>query len=221
MATKTEVEQTSPAQVPALYSPPPLDITSDDIALPRIYIGQFMSQHVKDKAVNVGDVYAAAGPDDGDPQVLWASGSDAAKAPVFHVLSMQRGLSATINGELQRFKVGDPSAPEDAWITYNYVVALPEVDPSVPYKFLLTKTGRPAAKQVNLVLSKNAGTGPAWNHAFALTSAKRENQKGEFYVARVQNVEAKPENIAIANELALMVSGQADEYHATGEEPAI
>lgn len=214
-----EVAVPETASVPALaYRAPALDITAEDVALPRIYLGQFMSQAVKDGLAKAGSIYAATGPDDPDPNVL----SDGKEPVRLHILGLTKGKSySEPGGELELYDYNDPNAPAEAWTTYNYSVALPTVDPEMPHKWLLTKTGRNTAKQINTVLKKNEARGPAWTNAFDLTAVKRENNKGEFFVARVSVVEPDPEHVKVAEALGIMISGNSADYGSTGEEPAI
>lgn len=204
--------------VPALAPTPAFDIGTEDVALPRVYLGQYMSDHVKEDRVPKGSVFTATGPEDDDPQVLWTGEND---APVrVHVLSLERGKSASIDGELEMYAYDDPDAPAEAWTTYNYVVCLPEVDESLPFKWLLTRTGQQAAKNINLIIMKNEKTKPPYANAFDLTAKKRSNAKGEFFVPRVKPAEADDAHVKIAAEMATMLSGQSAEVKATGEEPA-
>lgn len=214
----TDVAQQAKAQVPDLVRAPVLDITAEDIALPRIYIGQFMSEHVKQQLVKPGSIFTASGADDPDPQVLSTLEGEGV---IVHVLGMRKGKSFSDGGELQLYDYNDPSAPDDAWITYNYTVCLPEVDEEVPYKWLLTRTGRPAAKQINTVLAKQSDKGPCWVNAFRFTTAQRENAKGEYFVARCAPIEADKQHIEIAESLGILVSGSTAEVQATGDQPAI
>lgn len=217
MASKAVAEREAP-QVPALRPTPALEIEAQDIALPRIYIGQYMSKAVQEQLVKAGSIYSATGQDDGDPQVLWNQGDDS--GVVFYVLGLRKGKSIQDNGELVLFDYDDPNAPPDAWVTYNYSVAVPSVDTEIPFKLLLTRTGTPAARNINLILKKNATRSPAWATAFSLTAAARENAKGKFFVARVQQVEHVKEDVEFAEQLALMIAAAPIETQAT-EQPAI
>lgn len=217
MAGKAVAEREAP-QVPALRPTPALEIEAQDIALPRIYIGQYMSKAVQEQIVKAGAIYTATGQDDPNPNVLWNQGDEG--GVVFYVLSLRKGKSIQDNGELVLFDYDDPNAPPDAWVTYNYAVAVPSVDEDVPFKLLLTRTGTPAARNINLILKKNAARNPAWATAFSLTAAPRENAKGKFFVARVQQVEANANDVATAESLALMVAAAPIEAQAT-EQPAI
>ncbi len=217
--TKAALAERPAPQVPALHQTPALQITAEDIALPRIYIGQYMSKAVQEQLVKAGDVYSATGQEDPDPQVLCPEGSD--EGVIFYVIALRKGKSISDGGELQLFDFDDPSAPPEAWVTYNYTVCVPSVDEDVPFKLLLTKTGRPAALNINTVLKKNSISGPAWVNAFKLTTAKRENAKGKFYVARVTTVEADAKAVEVAQNLAIQMSASVVEHGSTGEQPAI
>lgn len=221
MTESTAVEQAVPASVPALVTTPALEIEASDVQLPRLYIGQFSSDQVQDEKVKVGELFTALGQEDPDPQVVSAKGEDAAGV-LIHVLGMRKGKSLSKDGELELYAYDDPEAPADAWVTYNYAVALPEVDQELPYKMLWTRSATPAAKQLNLVLSKNAGSGPPWTTAFRVRTAFRENEKGKWYVPRVSVVEADEDNVTVAANLAALIASQpATEFKSGGDEPAI
>ena len=215
----TEVEKVA-GGVPDLVRTPALEITAEDVQLPRLYVGQFMSQAVQDGAVKAGDVYVADGADDPSPEVLFNSGSNEPGALV-HILNLRKGKSAQVDGDLMLFDFDDPSAPEDAWVTYNYVVALPEYDTEVPAKWLLTRTGRPTAQRINTVIKRNEATAPAFAHAFRVKTVERKNEKGRFYVPAITVAEARSEDVEVAGKLAVSISGRAPEALPQGEQPAI
>lgn len=217
--TGKAVDTVAPASVPDLYRPPAIEISAEDVVLPRIYLGQFMTEAVKNQLVKPGCVFTASGPDDPDPNVLHTLGSD--DGPIVLVLAMKRGKSFSDGGELQLYDYDDPTAPAEAWITYNYTVCIPDVDEEVPFKWLLTRTGRPAAQQINTVLKKNEGRGPAWHNAFKVTTVQRENTKGEYFVPRVATVEPTAKQVEVSEALAIMISGHSADVQARGEEPAI
>lgn len=218
--TSTEVTEATKGSVPALVHQPALEIEAEDVALPRMYIGQYMSDHVKDKSSDVaaGDIFSAVGSDDPDPQVLFDGDGEGV---LIHVLGLRKGKSLSVDGELETWSYDDPDAPAEAWTTYNYFVFLPEVDQDVPYKWLLTRTGKPAAQQINTVLKRAEGRGPSWSVAFRVTTAQRKNRKGEYFVPRVRQVDAEEDHVAQAEKLAQMIAGVSAEAQATGDEPAI
>jgi len=216
MATNEIAEQKS--SLPALNTTPALEITAEDVALPRMKIGQFMTGLVQEGVVPAGAFFTTLGAEDPDPVIVDQDENDGV---LVHVMSMSRGKSVSEGGELITFDYNDPDAPADAWVTYNYVVVLPEVDTDFPVKWLLTRTGRPAAQQLNLVLAKNSAAGPPWSQAFRVTTVERENKKGKYFVPRVRHVEADEANVEVCNKLSAMVSTDPASAQATGDEPAI
>lgn len=218
MTATTEVAKTE-AAVPALANTPALELTADDVALPRVYLGQFMSAHVQEKRVPSGSIFTALGQDDPEPEVLWEQGQD--EGVKLHVLSLTKGKSISEGGELVLFDFHDPNAPEDAWVTYNYVVAIPAVDPDLPFKWLCTRTARPCAQQINLILAKNQAKGPAHELAFELTAAERSNAKGKYFVPRARHIEADDESVKLAATQAASLGAAAQAPATSTNEPAI
>jgi len=200
--TGTEVAAQEPAGVPALAGTPATELNAEDVALSKIKLGQHMSSAVQDGIVPAGCIFSTTGPDDPDPVVLWEQGDD--KPLTFHVLALKKGKSVSVEGELELYAYDDPNAPHDAWVTYNYVVALPAHDQEMPYKLLLSKTGKPAAQSINTVVAKNA-TVPAYTLAFEMECKQRENKKGKFYVPQIRHVEATEEGTALAEKLFVVV----------------
>lgn len=216
MSNITRVESTLPA-----LRGPVLDISAEDVTLPRLAVGQFMSNVVQEGLVTAGSLYLHVGQDDGDPNVLFDPKNDKGDGVLIHVIGLRKGKSLVVDGQLLRFDYNDPDAPSEAWVTFDYFVALPEVDDTVPGKFLLTRASAPAAKQINLVLLKGAQAGKAAHElAFRVSSVARENAKGKYFVVRVKPVEADAAHVALAQGMVDMVAGSAVEKSA-GDAPAI
>jgi hypothetical protein len=196
----SKVAERPAAQVPDLIRTPALEITAQDVVLPRIKMGQYMSGAVKEQLVNPGQLYATVGQDDPDPMIL---GDEI----TFYVLHVRRGKSfSEPGGELQRYDFDDPDAPAKAWVTFDYTIAVPEFDAGTPFKLLLTKTGMPAARQLNTILLR--ATVPQYSLAFRLATKKRENAKGEFFVPQIALVEGDPAQIQAVMDLAVTLSSQ-------------
>lgn len=200
--TGTDVAPQEPAGVPALAGTPATELNAEDIALSKIKFGQGQSNAVQDGIVPLNCIYATTGPDDPDPVVLWEQGDE--KPLRLHVLALKKGKSISVDGELELYAYDDPNAPAEAWVTYNYVVVLPDHDTEMPYKLLLSKSSKPAAQAINTVVAKNATT-PAYKLAFDLVVKPRENAKGKFCVAQIRHVEASDEGIEVAEKLLAMV----------------
>jgi hypothetical protein len=217
-----EVATTQAAGVPALAPTPANELSGEDIALPSIKLGQFMSDHVQEDRVPKGSIFSAAGADDPNPEVLWEQG--AKEKLRFYVLALKKGKSVSADGELVLFDYNDPDAPAEAWVTYQYTIAIPAADEGMPYKFLLTRTGKPAAQQINTILAKNSAT-PAYRLAFELDCKERSNKKGTFYVPRVAHVEATEAEVEVAERLSALVNADPTAAQAApadrAEEPGI
>jgi len=214
--------QRDEASVPDLVRTPALTITAEDVSVPRLYLGQFMSAAVQEQLVKPGSIYAALSGDDPDPQVLYELGDKKKDAGVlFYVLGLRKGKSVSEDGELKLFDYDDPSAPPDAWVTYNYTCLIPDVDTEVPCKLLLTRSSRQTALKINTVLKRTSIAGPAWINGFKLTAAERENKKGKFFVWQVAQVEATKEHVALSAALAPLLTTAPSTFASTGEEPAI
>lgn len=220
MAGSSVARREAPS-VPALAPTPATTIGAEDVAIPRLYIGNFMSEAVKAQLVKFGDVFLALGPDDTDPQVLWSLDQKADAGVLFHVLHLRKAKSwsPSPGAPLQLYDFDDPQAPEDAWTTYNYVLFLPEVDPDMPARLLLTKSGKTTAQKINTVLLRNASSGPDWLNAFRLTSLKRRNDKGEFAVAQVAIAEANPKHQQRAGELFTQIRRGLEQRSTTTSGP--
>lgn len=222
--TSTDVAVPETANLPALASTPALGLSASDISLPKLYRGESQSNAFKDKLVPLGSIFIASGGDDPEPQVVWEEGTE--EGILFHVLAVQKGKSISVDGDLQTFAFDDPSAPDDAWTTFTYVVALPEIDDEIPVKLLMTKTSTPTAKRINFLLLKNEGN-PSYNLAFRLSLTERKAEKGgqkfQWYVWNASTVEADPKNVAIAAKVAQLVAAPASNNieRSAGTEPAI
>jgi hypothetical protein len=192
------------------------EISAEDIALPRVKIGQFMSQAVQDQLVKPGAIFSSLGQDDAEPATLWKPGDK--KGLLMHVLQLRKGWSLMQDGNLETWRFDDPTRPDDAWATYDYTVCLPEVDPDLPYKFLFTRTGRSAAQKINLQLKRAP---QAHEIAFRVESLERSNDKGRFFVPRIVNEPADKKNVAAAADLLSMIAPAAAAPAAVSNEPAI
>lgn len=223
--TGKAVAKVEVAAVPALVQTPALQISADDIALDRIYFGQYMSQAVQAKLVELGDIYAAPSADDGDPTLLWKWSEDTEDPGVLiHVIQLTKRLSVQDgSGSLQLFDFGDPEAPADANVTYNYVLVCPELDQDIPYRMTLTRSGSKAARNMNTTMIRAAHTTPSYGLAFRLTSKIIKGGKGTYAEATVKSVEAEPANVAVAEKLFQSISqSQASQpASAPANEPAI
>jgi hypothetical protein len=210
--------------LPALAPTPAVaGLTGADVALPKLYKGETQSNAFKDDLVPKGCIYVASGGDDPEPQVIWEQGK--ADGVLVHVLDLVKGKSLQdANDELQTWRFDDPEAPAEARTTYTYIVALPEVDEDIPVKLLMTKTSTGTAKRINFELLKAQGQPLAYRITAVEKKAEKGGQKFQWYIWQEQKVEATPENIAIAERVAQLVTSAPADIERTsgpGNEPAI
>jgi hypothetical protein len=210
----TELANTK-GSVPALRHDPSTQIERTDLALPRLYIAQDMHSAVQEGFVKRGSIFVATDSEDPSPDVLSPPGGDGVR---FYYLGLRKGKSLSVNGELFTYRYDDPDAPAEAWTTYTYFVYLPAYADDLPVRWLLTRTGRPTAQKINTVLARQAGKGPLHEVAFEVTAFQKQNDKGKFFVPRVQPTEARANEVEIAADLA---STFGDSGATQSDEPAI
>lgn len=226
MASK-EVERRAPS-VPELAPTPATTLTAEDIKPSRIYVANYMSEAFKRHRVEYGDLFLATGADDPEPQVLWHAGSDEPGALV-HVLHLRKAKSwdhGVKGGPLTQYRYEDPAAPDQAWVTWNYTLYLPEVDQDLPARMLLARSGRGTAQRINTVLMRNAAVGPMWSSAFRLTTSERKDGSNEWAVIDVRTTPAEAAHVQRASELFELIrpglaAMESRQTTPTGEEPGI
>lgn len=233
------------AAVPALAYDPGTTIESDDVSLPRIKIAHYMHGYVQDNQLVAGSIFSETGPDDPDPQSLVTAEKGNVGTPdgdpgleFFVLQGPLKGWSYSEKGsndDLETWRFDDPNRHPDAWRTYKYVLAVPDADEDVPFTLLLTKTSIPAAKQINTVLVRSAGSGPTSEIAFRLRAKFRSKtiggQEQRWYIAQVSlsdeptnkaEREKREKSLEVVRQLAGIV-GQAPSTPppAAVNEPAI
>lgn len=208
--------------VPALYTPPPMEIDASDVQIGGVKFGHPSSTLCQDHDIKLGTIYTATSKDDPDPQTLYVPGGKD-EGVLLHVLGMYKGKSYGSGDDFETWGFNDPDAHPDADTTYNYQLALPEIDPDMPFKMTVSRSKAAAARTINTVLVKNAAKGPAYTFAFRMTTVnKRKEGVGSWTVPQVRLVEATPENVAIAEQLAMMVGSRNEAPAAPASDaPAI
>lgn len=210
--------------LPDLYSPS-ASIDANDVQVPTIKFGHPQSELCAELGIKLGVIYAAAGRDDPDPQILWDPAVEGKNPGMrFHVLDMEKYKSRVVDGEVERFDFHDADAPEGCDTVYRYTVVLPGVDEQMPFRMSLYRTKANAARAINTVLVKNEGKSPAHHIAFEMTTRnKKVEGKGSWTVPLVRMVEATPEDIAVATRLAAMIGASSGGSSSApkADEPAI
>lgn len=225
MSESTAVAETASA-VPARRYDSSREITREDVALPRIKKGEFMSDHVKEGRVAYGAIFAELGNDDPAPVTLAEAGNPSTKPVTMYVLDGPRkawSLSdkALTGGELKTWAFDDPERPEEAWVTYQYAVAIPDHDQDLPYTILFTRTSAPAAKQLNLLLMKASQSGDPAETPIALTAKKVSKGSNDYTILQVALADVKAsdkaKHLEVVNNLrALAEAGNEVKANTSG-----
>jgi hypothetical protein len=195
--------------VPALAYDAASSVSAEDIAIPTIYMGQRAQSLVEAGFAKPGDIYSAQSQDDSDAQVLWEYGSKD-EGVLIIPLHLRKSWSfspgAGMQLEIWPFEargrdypdgppLDDPDPKKRAWLTYNYTLLVPEVDPQMPYRTRFYRSGVPAAQKINFEQAKD----PGHLHAFRWVTTERSRQGvGKWYIPQLVNAEATAEQFASA-----------------------
>lgn len=221
MSNEVAVRVRGGSEIAPLYDRSTFNVDAGDIALPKVYICQALTKAVQDELAKAGDVIVAAGAEDPDAEVVY-SAKEGGVGVLFHVLRVDKGKSfSENNGPLQSWAFNDPAAHPDAWTTYTYTVALPDIDPDMPHKLLLTRSNQGTARRINLLLAKSVQRGGhLYDLAFRLTTEPKQNDKGKWYIAVVKAVEPDSEGITVSESLSDMVNSTPAAAPTTAAEDA-
>lgn len=198
-----QLDTVTPAVPDLVRSRDPYAITADDIAIPRLYLGQAISKPVEEGLVKSGQFFVAQDDSDPDPQVV----ADVGESFDLHVLDLRKGISRSIEGVLESWAFDDPTAPvpckeTGAWTTYTYIVAIPAAATDLPYRWLLSRSAQPAAQKINVTILRNQDSTPIYKHGFRISATKRANKKGQqFYVPQVAQIEPTNDSLVVAEAL--------------------
>ncbi len=189
-------------------------ISAEDLAIPRMYVGQPTSSAVQDGLVPSGAMYVAADSNDPEPVIVYRLGDET--GVLVHPITLRKGWAfSDENGD---FRVADYVAsdvPEDAQLSYTFVLLVPEYDVGLPVSCMFRATGTPTAKKVCLAI-KQAEPEPPWSVALRLTTAPRQNDRGRWHVPQAISAEADPKHVEQAAALAAML-GIATDARASSE----
>lgn len=197
-----------PPALPAIYTRDDLEITSADVILPKVYLLQDRSTQVKLRNARGGDVILATDKDDTGFSFL-IGGDEARESFTAFILDIQRTVARIgddgdswewLPNNYQR----QPSE-RDVWVGFNYLVAIPDVDPFLPAKHLLIKTaGTRVYQKLNTMIQKAKALGSPDPVAVTYTTAVRQGRdsKQDFYVlVPVENNNPDPDHLAIAHDM--------------------
>lgn len=193
---KNEVATTEAPALPALYDRGS-GISAADIEVQRIYVQADLSQLVKARITEPGDVVMALGADDVDPTWL-IGGPDKRTSFDAFILARRRFVARTESGgDIEWLPDDYQRAPgeQDVWEGFNYLVAVPEVNDLLPARMMLWKTaGAPVAKRVNTYILQAEMRGTTDPLCVTFTVAEKIGQRSkQRYYALVPKLNPNPD----------------------------
>ena len=145
-------------------------ISAEDLAIPRMTVGQSTAAAVQDGLVPPGAMYVASDANDPEPVMLHKPGDKT--GVLIHPIALRKQWAYT--DEAGDFRLADYLAadvPEDAQLAYTFVLLVPEFDPELPVSLMLKSTATQTAKKICLAI-KRAEPAPPWSVAFRLTTVR-------------------------------------------------
>lgn len=175
-------------------------IEAEDLAVPRMYVGQPGSAQVQENRVPAGSIFLAIDAEDPNPEGLYKQGGEGVRV---HFLTFSKVWVYTdADGS---FRVTEDRPDDDLEPTrgYQMLFCLPEWDPEMPVSMLFKVTGLQAARRILTEIAR-ANAAP-WALAFALSTMPRKNDKGRWHQPVVTPTPAKDEHVAAAAKLAALI----------------
>jgi hypothetical protein len=197
-------------------------IGMDDMAFPRLYVGQPGSGAVQAELAPAGSLYLATDKDDPEPVVVYKAGQNTGVR--VHLLTLEKVWCFTDDdgnyrvvaaGAVRRHEL---AVPDDVDGGYQLVFCVPQFDAELPVSALFKVTAVPTAKKI-LTTFARAGGAP-WSSAFELTTAPKSNDRGHrWFIPLATVVKAQPRHVAQAAALAeLLLVHRPHEITASLEE---
>lgn len=189
---------TAPA-LPAMYE----SVESSDRQLPSIYLLQGLSQAVQNEIGKPGQVIVGLGADDPSPEFLIEDPkSDSFTA---YILDRRRSYSRYQQGgqmewlTKEEYDEARRAQDREVWVNWHYTVSIPEVDPNVPMRLMLSKTaGLKASKNLNFIVDKALAMGHMPVAKFSVTEATSRNTGAKYHMLMVTATDADQESADIA-----------------------
>ncbi len=204
--SKTEVATVETPALPALYDRGS-GITAADIEVQRIYVQADLSQLVRARITEPGDVIMALGADDADPTWL-IGGPDKRTSFDAFILARRRFVARTESGgDIEWLPDNYERAPGemDVWEGFNYLVAVPEVSDLLPARLMLWKTaGTPVAKRINtyLLQAEMRGQTDPLCVTFSVQQKIGQKSKQQYYaLVPKENKTPDPEQLECAKRM--------------------
>jgi hypothetical protein len=227
--TGSEVAAAPASAVPALRHSGANTLEASDLALPRLYVAQAIHNAVQDGLVKIGSLFVANDADDPDPAVLAEPGDK--EGVIIHPLALKKGKSRDTRGrqaagitdysgpDLERWSYEDGPPANKAtgvWVSYTYALAIPSFDTDLPVRWIVSRSGQPAARKINTEVYRLSDDASPATLAFRLTTAERSNDSGRYIIPQVSAVTPDEDDLATALRLAASLGDSfADEASAS------
>jgi hypothetical protein len=225
--SKSEVAVVEPSVGTVAPIVPPLQsmfeaVEVSDIQLSRIYLQAPLSKAVANGIAKPGQATLSAGSDDANPVILIEDPKE--DSFIVYIIGREKFAATTSGGGLTFHpdKKRDPSDPE-SWEGWFFDVALPDVDPALPARWMLWKTsGRPVANAINTILERKFQAGDYSPACLKVSVVERNSGKGHKYHA-FQIVPTSPtaEGLEIATGLAAVAQDLRSKRGVENDAPTV
>lgn len=147
---------TAGGNLPAMYDGA-ASIGGDSIRLPGIYLCHDLSDVVKSKYAEPGDVVVKTTTDDPEPRFLIGGDSDNSYFDAF-IIGVHQSFARFESGDMEwltedEFRQARNEGDRNAWPVFRYTVSIPEFDQAMPASLMLTRmAGKGAYEQINSMI---------------------------------------------------------------------
>lgn len=210
--SSTEITTQGTTALPSMYE----SVENTDRQLPSIYLLQGLSQAVQNDIGKPGQVIVGLGADDPDPEFLIKD----PKKDTFnaYILDRRRSYARFPQGgqmewlTKEEYDEARRNQERDVWVNWHYVVSIPEVDPTVPMRLMLSRTaGLKASKALNFIIDKSLAMGQMPVAKFSVTEATSKTTGSKYHMLMVTSAEATQEGLDAAVTQQQYFAGHARE----------
>lgn len=198
----TDLAKAATAALPSLYGDGPA-VRATDVDMPKIYVQADLSQLVKDRITEPGDVIMALSNDDVDPHWL-VGGEEGRESFRAYILASKRFVIRDLGGgnpwEFLPDDYTRAADEQDVWVGFNYLVSIPDVDPVLPARLMLVKTsGTPVYRKINTYLEMAKINGSQDPVCVEFSVAKKRGRKSgqEYYALVPKQVQPDPDELSL------------------------
>jgi hypothetical protein len=186
-------------------------IGPEDLALPRLMLGQPTSVAVQEQIVPAGSLFVAHEAADPAPTIIYKPGQKT--GAVIHAIGFRKVWCHRSDDD--KFIVADRlptdtiGPGEDAQPGYEMAVLVPAFDTGMPVSWLLKSTGMSAGKRIYTETIKQGVA--LWSLAWSVTTSPRQNDKGRWFAPVAKLDKPKPVNVKAAAQAAQLLGAPSSE----------